>query len=513
MATSAPQAATELLLRQRMRDDLVEYARAVPVPGRPLTDAEDSAFAPIETVLGEHHILLLRAWQRMTETPFGRLMVLMPPGSAKSTYASVVGPAWWLSKDAGRRCILCSYGDDLARKHGRRTKQLIKDERHGHAFEVSLSADSHASDEFALTNGSEYMSGGILGGVTGNRAGGLVIDDPYKNREDADSDTMRNKIQDEYDDSLTTRLTPGAWVCIIQTRWHEDDLAGRILPKGWKGGSGDILCRDGQVWHVICLQAQCDVGDDPLGRKKGEYLWPQWFTERHWAQYKTKARTWAALYQQLPNSEEGDYFKRTWFRRYRELPKYVHTYATSDHAPAGNSAGDSNVGQFWAMDHNGDIFLDEFMKAQCTMDKFTDWMLPRIKDKDPLCWFPEGDNNWKAIAGFVAREMVRLTAYCRVEPITPHGSDKEVKAQAFQGLASQGKVWVREGPEGDEAINEWCKFPSGGKDFTDAAGVLGRAIDQAHEAIIPVVPDVKPRDRWDKAFEDDDEGGESWLTA
>lgn len=509
------QAAKELLLRDRMKADLVEYARAVPVPGRPLNaEDEDSAFAPIESTLGAHHILLLREWQRMTETPYGRLMVLMPPGSAKSTYASVVGPAWWLSQKPGRRAILTSYGDDLARKHGRRTKQLLKDDRHRETFECSLSPDSHASDEFALTNGSEYMSGGILSGMTGNRAGGLVIDDPYKNREEADSDTIRNKIQSEYDDSLLTRLYPGAWVCLIQTRWHEDDLAGRILPKDWKGESGDILCRDGQVWHVICLQAKCDVDCDPLGRKRGEYLWPEWFDRKHWMQYERKPRTWASLYQQLPNSEEGDFFKRAWFRRYKELPRHVHTYLSTDHAPSGSESGDFNVGMFWAVDHRGALYLDEYMLAQCTMDVFADWLLPRIKIKDPFCWFPEGDNNWKAVAGFVTREMHRNNTYCRIEPMTPHGNDKETKAQPFQALASMGLVWVREGPEGDLAIDHWCKFPAGGKDMTDAAGTFGRAIDMAHEAIVPVVEDVKPKDRWDRAFGDDDDvdGGEDWRT-
>ncbi len=510
--TTPSQAARELLLREEIQKDLVRYAQSVPVPGRPLTDDEDSAFAPIETTLGSHHVLLLRAFQRMTETPYGRLMVLMPPGSAKSTYASVVGPAWWLSSGPGRRLILTSYGDDLARKHGRRTKQLIQDERHRETFDVKLMSDSRAADEFGLTNGSEYMSGGILSGITGNRAGGLVIDDPYKNREEADSDTVKRGIQNEYDDSLSTRLIPGGWVLLIQTRWAEDDLAGNILPKGWAGQSGDILCRDGQVWHVICLQARCEVADDPLGRKIGEYLWPQWFTARHWAQYEAKPRTWASLFQQLPNSLEGDFFKREWFRRFRDLPKYCHPYLVTDHAPAGTEGNDQNCGQFWYEDSRSNILLDEYILGTCTMDVFADWIIPRLKDKDPFAWFPEDDNNWKSVKGFVTREMIAKNTFVRIEPITPHGSDKEAKAQAFQAMASMGKVWIREGPEGDRAINELCKFPAGGKDFTDAAGIMGRAIDMGHEAMVPVVEDAKPVDRWDKAFDDMDDGEDSWRT-
>lgn len=508
-------AARELLLRQAMRSDLVTYARSVPVPGRPIGEDEDSAFAPIETTLSAHHILLLRAWQKMTETRYGRLMVLMPPGSAKSTYASVVGPAWWLSAQPGRRCILTSYADPLARKHGGRTRQLLRDERHIEAFGCTVSTESHAKDEFALTNGSEYMASGILGGVTGNRAGGLVIDDPYKNREEADSDTIRRAIQSEYDDSLITRLYPGAWICMILTRWHEQDLAGVILPEDWKGESGIIQGRDGQTWNVLCLQAQCDVDDDPLGRKRGEYLWPEWFDQKHWAQYKTKARTWASLYQQRPSTQEGIYFKREWFKRYRTPPKHLHYYFSSDHAPAGTERNDENVLRPWGMDSNGDLWLmNGGFRGQMTMDKFTDKMIPLALRLRPFAWFPEDDNNWKACAGFVKRTMQthKPPAFCRIEPITPHGGDKEVKAQAFQAMAHAGKVWIPEGPEGDDVIEQYCKFPAGGLDETDAAGTMGRAIAMAHPAIIPVVEKVTPQDRWDRLFDDDDGEGPDGLT-
>ena len=109
------EAAAELLLRQRMRAGVVEYARAVPVPGRPVSDDEDSAFAPVETTMATHHILLLKTLQEIAATPHGRLMVFMPPGAAKSSYASVVFPAWYLASVPNRRVILASYGDDLAR--------------------------------------------------------------------------------------------------------------------------------------------------------------------------------------------------------------------------------------------------------------------------------------------------------------------------------------------------------------------------------------------------------------
>lgn len=236
-------------------------------------------------------------------------MFFMPPGSAKSTYASVVFPSHYLGREANRKVILASYGDDLARKMGRRTRSIIKQPLFQRIFGCELTAESAAAQEFSLTNGSEYIASGILGGITGNRANGIIIDDPVKGREQADSPTIRDKTWEAYEADLKTRIIPGGWMVLIQTRWHEEDLAGHILPEDWKGESGQILCRDGNVWEVVCLQARCEVQKDPLGRKIGEYLWPEWFTEKHWAQFQNNVRTWASLYQQLPRPLEGSLFQ------------------------------------------------------------------------------------------------------------------------------------------------------------------------------------------------------------
>jgi hypothetical protein len=108
-------------------------------------------------------------------------------------------------------------------------------------------------------------------------------------------------------------------VLIIQTRWHEEDLAGSILPVDYAGESGLIKCRDGQIWDVLCIPAKAEREDDPLGRKIGEYLWPEWFPKEHWATWEDNpraARTWAALYQQRPAPFTGVHFNREMFRMY-----------------------------------------------------------------------------------------------------------------------------------------------------------------------------------------------------
>ena len=236
-------------------------------------------------------------------------MVLMPPGSGKSSYGSVVFPSKYLGERSGRRLILTSYDTDLARKMGRRTRSIIRQPRYRRIFGTALSNESSAADQFTLTNGSEYMASGLLAGITGNRADGALVDDPLKGRAAANSETQRTTAWEAYRDDLLTRLIPGGWLAMILTHWHEDDPAGRILPDGWNGESGYFDCKDGMRWRVLCIQAKCENHTDPLGRQIGEYLWPEWFDPKHWAQFESNPLSWNSLFQQRPRPLEGSFFE------------------------------------------------------------------------------------------------------------------------------------------------------------------------------------------------------------
>lgn len=523
LQVSPQQAATELLRRRKARTSILHYVTEIDVPGRPVSEREDEdVFLNVESQIVDHHRLLLLKLEEISTTPHGRLMVLMPPGSAKSTYASVVFPSKFLGEKPDRKLILASYGDDLARKQGRRTRQIARSARYKAIWNTTISQDSSAVNEWSLTNGSEYMACGILSGVTGNRAHGIVIDDPIKGRKEADSETIRNSVWNAYEDDLKTRLIPGGWIVLVLTRWHEDDPAGRILPDGWAGESGKILCKDGNVWDVLCLQARCEVSSDPLGRKQGEYLWPEWFDRKHWSQFETNRRTWTCLYQQLPTAAEGTFFKREWFRRYRpeQLPKDLHVYITSDHAPGGEADSDYSCVRVWGLDGKGELYLLDGFRHQATMDLTAERLIGNKDEKKvglitkykPLCWFPEDDNNWKSIAGFVKKEMRKQGVYCRIEPISPHGADKPTKAQPFQGMASMGAVWLPVGAEGDDVLDQYTKFPGGkNDDEVDAAAIMGRALGEAHPAVTPPKDSDKPKPDPYGSIDDEDE--DTWKTA
>jgi hypothetical protein len=498
------------------RQSLADFACMIDIPTVPLTDeADEDRFSVMRLgSLVAHHALLLEKLQAVEEGRIPNLMVLMPPGSAKSSYSDVVFVPWFMARKPRRNVILASYASEIAEKQGRRARQLINSRSFLNLTGQALRSDQKAAHQWTLENGSEFMAGGILSGLTGNRAALGILDDPIRGREAAESETIRQKTWDAYTDDFCSRLIPGAPQVMILTRWHEDDPAGRILPEGWDGESGWFEGRDRRKWYVICLPAIADRPDDPLGRKIGETLWPEWFSLEHWEPFQANPRTWSSLYQQKPSPAEGSFFKREWFKRYRKgaEPEVLNYYLTSDHAPGGAEDSDFTCVRVWGMDVGGDLYLLDGFRSQETLDVSVHKALALVKRYKPFAWFPEDDNNWKAVAGFVRAEMLTKSAFCRIEPISPHGANKESKAQAFQGLSASGRVWIAEGLEGDDIISQYLKFPAGkNDDEVDAASLIGRAIADAHPAILPPSKKVPaPDSRWDRAFGKEDGDDDSW---
>lgn len=469
--------ARELLIRRRARETIFDFVNAIDVPGRPPSqDPEESFFSPHAETIATHHRLLLQALVDITTSAYGRLMVLMPPGSAKSTYASVVFPAYYLGNFPDKKIILAGYGDDLVRKLGRRTRAIIRQPRYQNIFKTKLSEDSQAAQEFSLTNGSEYLSCGILSGVTGNRANGLIIDDPIKGREQADSPAMRQKVFDAYEDDLKTRLIPNGWVVLIQTRWHEDDLAGRILPKGWAGESGDILCRDGNVWKVLSIQAQCELENDPLGRPIGEYLWKEWFNTKHWDQYKLNPRTWSALYQQIPSPATGTLFKVEKIPVIDVVPagtKFVRAWdlaATENGGDytCGGALGKMPDGRYVVMDmvriQEGPDGVEATIKATASRDgKGIRVELPQ----DP-------GQAGKAQVAYLVRQLAGFRVRAR-----PVSGNKVQRAEPLAAQANVGNLVILRGSWNKMLLDELSKFPYGSHD--DQVDALSTAFEAVFE--------------------------------
>lgn len=461
--------------RELASRNLIDFALMVDIPTVPLsTEAEEDRFETLRVdALASHHELLCSALQDVADGVTPYLMIFMPPGSAKSTYTDVVFVPWFMARKPKQNVILTSYGSDLARKQGRRARQLVKSKSFANLFDARLSAESSAADEWSLTNGSEYMAGGILSGVTGNRADLLVVDDPVKGREEADSETIRKKTLTAFEDDLVTRLKPGGRIAIIQTRWHEADLAGSILPDDWSGDSGQFEGRDGRSWRVISIPAQAG-SNDALGRAPGEYLWPQWFPPSHWEPFKKVQRTWSALFQQKPQPDEGTFFKRDWLPEWKHLPN-LRYYGTSDYAVT-DAGGDYTVHRVWGIDRDGNVYRVDGWRGQTAPDVWIDRKLDLIARYKPVFWFGEAGVIQKSVEPLLKRMMAERNVHCAIEWL-PSVADKPTRARSFQALASSGKVFFEPGAD----ISEFLVFPAGkNDDDVDTASLIGRAIDQVH---------------------------------
>ncbi len=488
------QAARELLRRQRARNALVDYAVSIEIPGAPArTDAENDIFRPIETRVAHHHRVIMSAIQETMMRPNGLLMIFAPPGSAKSTYASVVSTTWAMGKWPGHRIILGSYGTTIAAKQSRKARAICKQTQYTSIWDSTprLLDDQRAVDEWSLTNGSEFMAAGLLAGITGNRANGFVLDDVVMNREQADSSTLQDKIYEEYIDTVQTRLLPGGWTVLIQTRWNEGDLAGRILPEKYNGESGLIPCRDGQLWRVVCLPAIAERPDDPLGRAPGDPLWPEWFPPTHWDKWRLNPRaqrTWSALFQQRPAPKEGVQFSRQDFKRY-ELgahPRALNYYGASDYATL-NEDGDFTEHGIAGMDKDGDLWITDWWYGQKETDASIEAFITMIARTRCRRWWHEGGLIDKAIAPAIRRRMRERQKYVAMEALTSI-SDKEAKLMSFHARVSAKTVWIPNCPWGERLIDQLVGFPAAAHDdAADVCGLLGRGIDQMTNASEPRV--------------------------
>ena len=509
--------------RKLARASLVEFARFVEIPGAPIVNLEEwtedeladvkrpLAFKPLERAIARHHIVMLEAAQRCMETPGGRLMILAPPGSAKSTYADVVAPVWAMGKWPGYKILLTSYATRLARKHARRALHLARSQRFAATFAAHVRRDVSAAHDWSLTNTSEYMAAGILAGITGNRANGAIVDDAIAGREEAESPTIRAKTWEAFKDDVESRLLPGGWIIVINTRWHQDDVCGQILPDEYDGASGYVRCKDGRDWYVLNIPAKAERDDDPIGRKPGEYLWPEWFPLEHWQALEYDPtplgqRRWASLYQGRPTGMVGADFNRAdalWYDD-GELPKLLTFYGASDFAvtevdddKAASGRVDFSEHGLFGMDEHGDLWAVDWWSGQKDTDDVIDALLELARPRKPFEWWNEGGVIDKAVRPALRRRMRELSQrkdakgrqqsyFLKVEAL-PQIADKRAKCQSFAArYQARTTHWPRSKPWAHAVIDQLVNFGAHRYDDKyDVCGLIGRGIDKMLEAPKP----------------------------
>jgi predicted phage terminase large subunit-like protein len=433
-----------------------------------------------------HHRLIIREIEAFLEGDDEVLLLFAPPGSAKSTYISVLFPSWYLARYPQNSILAATHSVEFAERWGRRVRNDIALD--AQVLGISLSEDNKAAARWALTDGGEYYGVGAGVGISGFRADLGLGDDFFGNREDAYSETIRNKRWDWYVDDFSARLKPGAKRILMNTRWHEDDVAGRVLNQINKG----IV-----KGRVISIPAIAEA-NDALGRRLGQYLWddPGGYDYASFLkarQRETSPMMWSALYQQRPAPEEGDYFKSEWFRSFKTLPakETLHFYGASDYAVTADG-GDYTVHIVVAVDPQGRMYVVDLWRQQAASDVWVETLCDLIAKHNPLDWAEETGQIKSGVGPFLVRRMRDRQTFVHRRQFPTRG-DKAIRAQSIRGRMSMDGLYLPvNAPWVAEFQRELLTFPAGvHDDQVDALGLIGQLLDRVRLGREP--KDEKPK--------------------
>lgn len=447
-----------------------------------IEDARESLLAfTLYTFDGEfdvswHHRLLCDKLEAFERGDIKRLIICMPPRHGKSELASRRLPAWALGRNPNKKIIACSYAADLALDMSRDTKRIVQSECYqvvfqdtrlpgSHVVSDSRQAYKNTADQWQIVGyQGQYLARGVGGGITGKGGDLLIVDDPIKDDKQAQSETERENIWRWYTKVLKTRRSKDAGIMIIMTRWHMDDLVGRLVLQAENDPDAD-------QWEVLTLPGIAEEGgghpEDP--RKPGEALWPSFKDEAEWAKDKAEDQAgYAALGQQRPAPEGGTIIKTTWTEnRYTTIPAGAGTWIWACDPKAGSKDPKSSrvVIQLWFQPraHPGQVFLIDQVKGIWDqpetlaefrrLSKLPLWKNARAK-------LVENKADGKSIIANLRSEIPGLIA------VEPQG-DKVVRCRAVAAYWQAGNVWLPDdalAPWMGEFLAELTMFPAAAHD-------------------------------------------------
>ena len=404
-----------------------------------------------------HIKLLAHKLEEVERGNIKRLAIFMPPRHGKSQLTSQFFPAWYLGRNPSKFVIATTYAQDLADDFGRSVRNQIQDEDYNRIFnDCTLSKDSSSVRRFHTTGSGVYYAVGAGGAITGRGAHLLLIDDPIKGREDADSNAMRSNLIDWYRSTAYSRLMPGGSIILIQTRWHEDDLAGWILRE-----------TSHEPWEVVELPAVLDEKTSKiLKRPKGQALWPEAYDKKRLEEIKKTAgsREWNSLYMQRPSAEEGNILKRYWWKEWTEdnPPECNYILQSWDTAYTVKSTSDYSAVTTWGIFENNGIQNAILLSARRER-----WEFPELKSeaiklynefKPDVVLIEAKASGWSLI-----QELQR--AGIPITPFNPKRADKKTRAHSVTPLFESGRVWYPSSKYwAEDVINQCAQFPSSNYD-------------------------------------------------
>lgn len=417
-----------------------------------------------------HQKLIYRALNRVARGECKRLMIFMPPRHMKSETCTVRFSGWWLERDPTQRVILGAYSQEFANLFSRKVRRIT-------GPRLPLAPDSRAVQDWETQAGGGFKAAGVGAGVTGRGANLILIDDPVKNREEADSEAYRERCWEWYTNDLWSRQEPGCAIILIMTRWHGDDLAGRLLQQMKAGG---------ERWEVLNLPALAETQSerdqwaakyglpsgqpDPLGRDPGQALCPERYDVAFFeAAKKQDPRGFWSLYQQSPRAAEGNLFKGAWFRKYwiegdyyvldrgDRLSRYAIAeclrFSTSDWAASEKTAADRTVVGTWVETPSKDLLLLDVKKDRLEGPKAKSLVRFTFQELRPQFILAEKNG----LGGPLVRDLID-EGY-PIRGVHQH-RDKVSRAQAPASRYEAGKIFHPVSADWlDEFEDELTSFP------------------------------------------------------
>jgi len=398
---------------------------------------------------------------KVTTGEIKRLMIFMPPRHGKTEMVTVRYPVWRMERDRSLSVIVGAYSQTRADNFSRKARKVAR-------RRFPLSEERTAANDWETSQGGGMRAVGVGAGITGTGGQLIIIDDPIKGREEANSEAYRRRVWDWYTDDLYTRLEPGGSVILIQTRWHEDDLAGRILAS-----------EDGPNWTVVSLPAEAEE-DDPLGREIGEALCPERYDKAALQRIKRVLGSWsyAALYQQRPMPLEGGLAKRHWFEIVDAWPAAVADVVREwDFAATAKTTASWTVGTRMSV-LQGTYYIEDVVRDQIGPGAVED-LVKQTAEIDELgtrVWFEQEPGS----AGkLFAASLIKLLDGYSVRAV-PSTGDKVTRALPFLAQAEAGNVKLVKGPWNKAWLDEICSLPQPGRadDQWDSAAAAYEALQK-----------------------------------
>lgn len=426
------------------------------------------ALAPRGQEPAAHHLLLIRELQDVADGKTPRLMVNMPPGSAKSTYSSVLFPPWLIARHQSAQVIGASNTAQMAETFSRRVMGMVRD----HHATLGYTLTREAAEQWETNKGGRYRAAGIGGAIAGTRADFVLIDDPTRSRADAESETVRESQWSWFTGDLRTRLKPDAAIVVIMTRWHPDDLGGRLLD------------RQAGLWRVVSLPAVAG-DDDALGREPGEWLWSDdaygYGAElrRVFAEYEAAGamRDWSALYQQQPVNAEGGMFRVGAVPVIDAEPtgwRWVRAWDLAATAQTGTRDPDWTVGVKMGRSPDGKFCVADVVRMRGGSEEVERVIVATASRDGRGCTISIPQDPGQAGKSQVRYFVSALAGY-RVES-SPETGDKATRATPLSSQFNGGNVSLLRAGWNRIYLEELAAFPGGVKD--DQVDASSRAFSE-----------------------------------